>query len=554
MSGVRSSAYNPFNFDPTAFEAPCAQSNQQILEHQTSIKGLWAKLHSYNHTNYVQLKKDIQASGVALNTLVENIGLQSTSKEKEAFIDSIAPLHTELEKLNEFLEHDPYSKRFAEQSKWIQAGFDPALVESDPDAVTFAINTKLIYTIKMFKMAGENLVDNDIDIQNRDGKAYFKVNGKWRSYEEIKDTITYLPEEEKFDNWTFIHPFGFVQSRDVLHPIAKVTPATYQGWLEQAQQLWQKIDEIDQGKRKDYILQIVSTGRNYVPEDAWWSKNLADHFFEHASARIITPEGNMYSFGTKMSKQDQDHIFSNIPFRILKTANTKVTSPDYEEPRNCDTKRTTPIPLTKERAKDIINHINNLNRGSGSRFNYGRQNCTRDMLEVIHKAGIPLNGKVFFPTVLYKALPNIEDIPIIGAIVRTIRQIWQIIAPIFEHIFGAFSYITPKPIHNAISTISTILSTIVHKILTIVINALFWVAGATQYLPRDEQDERSKEDTIDNDNRITSFSSFMKGFDIFNNETPYVYPSYTISHWQKEQANTLIEKNNETGFLITPRG
>ena len=190
-----------------------------------------------------------------------------------------------------------------EQKKWVSAGFDRALVKTDPEAVHFAVSTNLIYTIAMFQKTEGILAGEKITIHNDDGVALFLVEGEWVPYSAFKEIIRYSQKEARFIGWNFVHPQGFIPrdwaEYDQIYPIAKLTQEAYQKIKTHAQQFWSADQpEVDPGVPKGYILQVMTTGRNLLP-DAWWAQNFKEHFPGHGSARLITPEGLVYSFGTE---------------------------------------------------------------------------------------------------------------------------------------------------------------------------------------------------------------------------------------------------------------
>ena len=61
-----------------------------------------------------------------------------------------------------------------EWSQLFHWGLDPTLAHTDPQAIRFLFDTWLGETVAMFKNASQSLANNDIDIQNRNGKAFIK--------------------------------------------------------------------------------------------------------------------------------------------------------------------------------------------------------------------------------------------------------------------------------------------------------------------------------------------------------------------------------------------
>ena len=139
---------------------------------------------------------------------------------------SVLECRAEVRALLVEMDTEPVKSLAKEQDKWVKAGFDRALVTSDPDAVHFAVSTKLIYTIAMYTQCAEMLEGEPLTIRNVGGVAHFKVEGEWVPYAVFKDRIQYFPELEKFPDWNVVHPQGFVHRDrsdfDRVYPIARL--------------------------------------------------------------------------------------------------------------------------------------------------------------------------------------------------------------------------------------------------------------------------------------------------------------------------------------------
>ena len=192
------------------------------------------------------------------------------------------------------------------QKKWVGAGFNEGLVETDPEAVAYCVDTGLVFTLAMFRDAAA-LDGETAAVRFQNGKALFKVEQLWVTLEELKRRVPYSHEERRFIGWNCIHPDGFVRRDDTkyetLYPIAKLKPEVYDRILRQGKGFWAGREEVDEGREKPFVLQVMTTGRPCFPQ-AWYSSNLDDHTPEHSSTRLIGPDGSVYSFGTKMRPVD----------------------------------------------------------------------------------------------------------------------------------------------------------------------------------------------------------------------------------------------------------
>ena len=284
---------------------------------------------------------------------------------------------------------------------------------TDPEAVHFAVSSDLLYTILMYKTSAD-VLEGEITIPIANGKALFLVEGTYLPYEEFRHRIQYSETEKKFIGWNFIHPRGFVPHDTVdfseMYPIARIKPEAYRRIAQTASQFWsENQEEVDPGREKGYILQVMTTGRACIPR-TWWGTNFDDLTPEHTSSRLITPEGEVYSFGTRLRVADAERVTSLS--HILETAMTFTSVPDYEEPRPSDEKRVTAIPMTKERFDAIMRYANQANKGFP--FNFSTQNCARFVTGQMALAGVSVNIKMSVAQFLYGMLPNLADVPLVG--------------------------------------------------------------------------------------------------------------------------------------------
>jgi len=461
----------------------------------------------------------------------------------------------DVEALNSKLATEPFATLLKRQKKWVEAGFSEDALKGDPEAVKFAVESKIIHIIAMLNDAGDALLDNEPGIDVDNGRVYFKVEGQWKLYDEIKEDIVYNPQEGRIVGWNFVHPDGFVKGDqlefDELRPIAQITPEVYAALKEKADQFWSsEHPEVDVGRDKGFIFQLTTTKRDQMP-DTWWGKNINEWYPEHTTFRIIAPNGDIYSFGTRLRAAVEN--IANSPYNnMLTTTNSKFSQPDYEDPRDgAKEKRTTCIPMTCERFENMMAFIRDQNRGDGFRFSFTRQNCTRIATALLQITGVSgIDTRVAPAEFIYNILPNLSDIPFIGKPLSiVVKVISAIVSPIFAVLSTIASYIIPKCIRNFVWTVLTFIP---YRLATFMVNLLGIYLGALKTHPRDPSDPRNREDTIENEARLTSFEQVFKWYNLFDPYPLTVYHSTKLRYWQDKQNNTMLYKNPKNGFCITP--
>ena len=347
-----------------------------------------------------------------------------------------------------FMGSEPVCSTAREQEKWVAAGFDRSLITTDPEAVHFAVSSRLIYTISMYAAASAYLDGEPMVIKAVQGRAYFKVEGEWRPYSAFKDQIRYSSVRRSFLGWNFIHPAGFISKDwveyDQIYPIARLNTAGIQAAKGHARKFWGKDQpEVDPGIEKPCVLQVITTRKE--PEGLptpWWQR----HFQEknpdrHTSLRLITPEGDLYSFGIALRHEDE--AFLSSMRSVLATGIANVPIPDYQESRKAERQVLVALPLSQERAKKIIDFANTASKGIA--FNIAQQNCARFAEGALQIAGVTVTSRVSVSQLVLDALPRLSDAPYAGGAAAAVSTIASaafakaaVRCPmVVKHVFGA---------------------------------------------------------------------------------------------------------------------
>ena len=420
------------------------------------------------------------------------------------------------------------------QKKWAQFGFNPNIAKSHPDFVTFVCSSGIVYTIAMHKNSF-----NYIGIeQDSYGHPMLKLDGNWVRWDQLKEQIVYDPKQEAVVSskdhslmYNYIMPQGLVQKHnaryDELYSVAQLDTDQKTTLQTEAAKFWQTNEEIDPGQAKECVLQVVTTRRDLLKRN-WWTENLLDNTPEHVSLRLIDKEGKLYSFSLKMPPNESKRVFSFIPFTYLTTASANVATPDYDEPRPFDERRVTSIPVTSAQKDAIIAFINEINRKDLS-FNVAKQNCNKLAQIVLGIAGVEVNTRISFGTLLYRCLPSPSRLPVVGAIFRTANKVAQAVSSFFSMLV---SYI-PKPVIRVFTVITDAILFIPRLIRTVALNILAIILGGTRRVPTQPLNEPH------DDKKLVRFPSLIHSVsDFFKEEKTHSYFSGMMVEWQLKQHST----------------
>lgn len=524
--------------DTQANEEALRRANSRAVELHYEIDGLDARIEA-PYKNLVDIQEEVQRVLTSLPEILHSIETVQGADEQKR---DLVALQRRAQAIANRLQSEPLRELFKEQKKWVECGFDRKLLETDPDAVHFAVASKLIYTIDMFAKSADILKGEMLTIRNIEGVAHFKVQGEWRPFADFKDQILYSENEGRFVGWNFVHPEGFIP-RDWaeyghIYPIAKLTREAYARIKAHADQFWGNGQaEIDPGEDKGYIMQVMTTGRDLLP-DAWWTKNFKNHFPEHGSIRLITPDGDVYSFGTKMRLPDQDFLCQVSTY--LGTGISNVPTPDYEEPRKSDDRLMVCLPVSKKRFDGIIDFADRANKGIC--FNFARQNCVRFASVVLGLAGVDVNIKTDLHEILRNIFPRLSDIPWIGRPLSALATGVSCVAAWAFDLLGRALSIVP-PLKKVADWTVCAGTNLLQRIEAVFWNglALCFLGGSTSIVP----EEKFKEDTTP---EVETFRQVVRWRDLFTPDAIPVYYVTKLKDWMKKQKTALHFVNPDHGF------
>ncbi len=521
---------------------------QQARDVYRQLEGALYEL-DQQHPSLVAVARTL-AECVAKAAAIDEMGRSLNAHRDGAGRDRVqATLSHAIETVSSRLQSDALKPLLREQTKWVEAGFPEEIVVTDPDAVHFVVSTDLLYTVLMFKKASGVLDGEELTIRFAEGKAFLKVEGRYLPYEAFKERIVYSEAEKKFPGWNYIHPDGFIPKDntdfDEMYPIARLKPEAYEQIARTAAQFWgEDQEEVDPGHEKRCIFQVMTTGRSCIPR-TWWGINFDDMTPEHTSSRLITPDGYVYSFGTKMRAADGEKVTKLT--NLLTTALSFTSALDYEEPKPSEEKRVTSIPITKERFDAIARYVNTHNKGFA--FNFASQNCARFVNVQMALAGVPVDIKMSIPEFISNFFPTLANVPLVGRpLSSVIATISFVVTPIIDIISAILRCITPYPVKRVWEVLTWAAHELLRRIAAVLYNGFFFLvlgAGRTCLPPG-----RIPEHPVDPDDQLTMPTSnhLLHWWDIANPDAITGYHAYKVRMWQMKQRSSVFYTNPENGF------
>jgi hypothetical protein len=307
----------------------------------------------------------------------------------------------QIESLKEMVKkHDP-----ASFNRWsVKCGLDPELFFEHPDFANFIL-TAFIH--KSFEYFGKKQINNG-------GQVGLLVEGKFTPWEDLSKRFV-VEEGKIFSTDTGVKKrWIFLSEGLVCHdpynwkmpvPIMKL--------------------EIPPGR---YLLQVVTS--HIKPENQGLIDRVTDGAM-HSWFRIITPDGNVYSFGMLHDRKDINLL------QPMSSIKSKMSCPDVFE-AYAEKRIETTIPIEGEHVFKIGEIIKKYSRDENVQFHYLKANCTSFLQEVLTASGV---GGI--PNTKMTISRVIEKFIFPKAVRRIMKSIWT----------HTFAHITPSFVAKGFSSL-----------------------------------------------------------------------------------------------------
>ncbi|MCX6991466.1 MAG: hypothetical protein NTX49_10490 [Chlamydiae bacterium] len=289
----------------------------------------------------------------------------------------------QIESLKELVKkHDS-----ANFKRWsLKCGLDPELYFAHPDFANFILSA---FIHKSFEFFGKNQI-------NHGGQVGLLIEGKFTPWEEISKR--FVVEDGKI----FSTDTG-VKKRWIFLSEGLVCHDPY-NWKMPA--VLMKL-EVPPGR---YLLQVVTS--HIKPANQGLIDRVTDGAM-HSWFRIITPDGNVYSFGMLHDRKDINLL------QPMSSIKNKISCPDVFE-TYAEKRIETTIPIEGEHVFKIGEIIKKYSRDENIQFHYLKSNCTSFLQEVLTASGIGgipntkmtisrMIGKFIFPKPVRRIMKNIWE-------------------------------------------------------------------------------------------------------------------------------------------------
>lgn len=396
---------------------------------------------------------------------------------------------------------------------WRQCQLPEKLIITAADFVEFAIDSGLAYSLAWLDAAAHIQIDGQ-------GVPSIKVEGVWTSWNTLKKQIFYDREKKQLTSKNNQHCFYIYTSQRglvpvdrgsySLFPVHKLTPTEHQAIREAGLGFWKTHPEVDEGISKECVLQFVQTTREPFARN-WLTENCLDAGSQHTGIRLVDIEGNLYSFGLKVSSELIEYVQAH-PLSFLASGYGQVAFPDYEETRVYYYQRVTTVPITKERFESIVAFVNQVIEAKGIRFCQTKPNCNTFGVAIGRLAGLEIDTEMTLPEVLVAGLPSIGQLPLIGRVVQAAQSV-----------FAMISSYTPR-----------FVTYVPRKIVALTCNIILSVFGAMREGEPVRRPEKIGE--------FVRFSRLINSvYDLFDEEKIKMNHSYKMVAWQRKHGSATKE-------------
>ena len=441
--------------------------------------------------------------------------------------------------------------------KWQEVRQDPALLESDYEAAKFLVQSRLIYSIVGFQNSTKDGAQKNAIRLNSAGKMTIKKNGIWTPVSQFAEKLEIdgrynllTDKRSRSKGWNYLSTTGLTQiDRFCFNDLVPVEQLSQ----EETKKLAAHAQQFEFGSKaapdssRNCVVQIVMNPRSMTSYDNnFLLKNLAAHQPVHASLRVITKDGKVYSpgFGSEEKEDKERKKFLNT----LASNNGVPTILDFEEFRKHEGRMVTSIPVTEKDCEKILGRLNEY-RHDTLRFNIMNQNCTKLVADIIELAGVKIDNRMSMRKLIISILPDAKDIPVIGPMVHKVRTA-------AGKAFKAIAVKTPDAIKKPLIITKHVVGYIPDKLINFSLNLGLKVLGASASTKQPSCAEKLDAKYQAENSSMRQFKSILPGWkSLFGDEALYMYHSLPMMQWMLKQSTTIVHpyaKDGKPGMNILP--
>lgn len=365
------------------------------------------------HTNYAELQ-------TVTNELDQKI--QSASRD----------IYTNSDLLNLTLRCQTALETHPEElmlhTRWQKLGHNPEFITTHPDCVAFLVESGVAFQVAGLRNSLIANPQRHSIAKDADGHPLIMLEGTMTRWEVIKERFSFLRKyhvlcnkHNEAERWTYTSQSG-ITARDMYH--FNEPFHVYELDSEVVTKLQQYAHTFYSGENPhpeaNHILQICTSTGVLCTKQGALLKKIGEKLASHYAIRVITPKGEVYSFGLRRDIGELEFVdMSNA----LGKVKGRIAMNDYDELRPHSGRYVTTVPLTEEAANTILRDVIATNSSIPS-FDYFDANCVELAERTLATAGVrvetmePLEG-----CLQDVAVAIFKNVPFLGAAVRKVRQV-----------------------------------------------------------------------------------------------------------------------------------
>lgn len=260
--------------------------------------------------------------------------------------------------------------------KWFKLNFSTEIFFGYPDFVSFLFKHHLDKNLKLFGHG----------IETFGGMPHLKVNGKWKSWDWIKENIDVV--DGTFCDKDTRQRYTYLENGLTFWDSTQWTTGIRLCNVPNPDRVW-KLQVVTSLLPPTWISSLLDPGLNYRGG--------------HAYIRLINPFGDVYSYGRWRHEKD---LVTNGG--QLMNVRSQIRCPDTAEFMPRDLVVTT-LPIDASTAYEIEDYIQTTAQAVPP-FHFFESNCTTFVVEVLQKAGITLNIRSHISEIASKIITAVRPL------------------------------------------------------------------------------------------------------------------------------------------------
>ncbi len=369
-------------------------------------------------------------------------------------------------------------------TSWQELGFPPEFIQTFPDCVDFLVNSGVAYQIACFRNSPSKHADKHTVGRDADGHPMILIEGKMTRWEEVKGTLeaykdyNVLRSRDKPEElWTYISPLGITK-----HDIFRFSkpfcvdelPIEYVTKLQEYSKTFYSAKNPDPSPdvKKPYVLQICTSTGVLFRDSNRFLRGLFRKLATHYGIRIITPNGEVYSFGYRRDVGERAYLRLATALGQVKG---RIALNDFEESRPHDGRYITTIPLSESAARIALNDIVETNERVPS-FDWLHDNCIELTMRHLRFAGVNVQTQTPLEICIQDLMSGVvKNIPTVGPVIARISRV-------AKNVFNKLPTL-PAPVRQLRDIVVSVIFYVPAKIGAIAKYIFVWAMGWTTASP-----------------------------------------------------------------------